>query len=71
MDIDQIKKIEITYEQACSFIKGSEVFLNTNYSKKEEVVVTYKDIPLGYGRIVSNKIKNLLPKGLYAPNIRL
>lgn len=66
-----IKKVEITYEQACSFIKGSEVFLNTNYSKKEEVVVTYKDIPLGYGRIVSNKIKNLLPKGLYAPNIRL
>lgn len=66
-----IKRIDINYEQACNYIKGSEVFLDTNYAKKEEVVVTYKDIPLGYGRIVSNKIKNLLPKGLYAPNIRL
>lgn len=54
-----------------ALLKDQKYFLNTNYSKKEEVVVTYKDIPLGYGRIVSNKIKNLLPKGLYAPNIRL
>ena len=40
--------------------------LNTNFdfSIKEYVILTYKNIGLGVGKLVDCKIKNLYPKGL-------
>lgn len=65
-----LPRVNVEKKQAELFISGNEITIDKNSSIKKEVVVTYQEIPLGYGRMNGNKIKNLLPKGLYAKNIR-
>lgn len=65
-----LPRMGISKDQAELFISGNEITIDKNSTTKTEVVITYQEIPLGYGRMNGNKVKNLLPKGLYAKNIR-
>lgn len=65
-----LTRYPLTKVEAESFIVGADLKGPQN-SRKEVVIVTYSGLPLGYGRLVQGRIKNLLPKGLYAGNIRI
>ena len=66
-------KIEIDEDNANRYLKGELIQINENITKlntsfdfsiKEYVILTYKRVGIGIGKIVDNKIKNLYPKGL-------
>lgn len=58
-----INHIDIDEKSAIEYIKGNEIKTDQN-GKDGLCVVTYKSIPLGFGKKVKDKIKNYLPKGL-------
>ena len=58
-----INHIDIDEKSAIEYIKGNEIKTGQN-GKDGLCVVTYKSIPLGFGKKVKDKIKNYLPKGL-------
>ena len=72
--INQYKYIiEIDEDSANRYLKGEVISINENirvlndrvdYNIKEYVILTYKNIGIGVGKLVDNKIKNLYPKGL-------
>lgn len=57
-----IKKIELSKEDAIKLISFNEIKIN---SKNEDLVIfTYLNNPICFGKIIDNKVKNYLPKGL-------
>ncbi|MGF1684250.1 16S rRNA (cytosine(1407)-C(5))-methyltransferase RsmF [Photobacterium minamisatsumaniensis] len=55
--------IDLTPEQAKEWFMGRDI-RPENLSGKGEVIVTYRDYPIGIGKWVSNRIKNGLPREL-------
>jgi len=57
--------------QAKKFMHGEEINIENDIKdmNDEEVLVTYKNLRLGYGKITNNKIKNYIPKGVRLMNI--
>lgn len=57
-----IKKIELSKEEAIKLISFYEIKIDT---KNEDLVIfTYLNNPICFGKIIDNKVKNYLPKGL-------
>lgn len=57
-----LKTIELNREEALSYVQGNEIKVDNQ--EDGIVVLTYKNMRLGLGKIVQNKVKNYLPKGL-------
>ena len=57
-----LNKINLSKDEAILYASGSE--LKTVLPNDNLVILTYKNIPLGYGKVVDHKIKNYLPKYL-------
>lgn len=55
-------KVEITEPDVIKYMRGEQ--LDSNAIGKAHVVVTHNGYPLGGAKLVQNKLKNLLPKGL-------
>ncbi|HBD05905.1 MAG TPA: hypothetical protein DCY93_00645 [Firmicutes bacterium] len=50
---------------------GEEIIIEKNIKdmNDKEVLVIYKNLRLGYGKINNNRIKNYIPKGVRLMNI--
>ncbi len=58
---DFSNKIELTFEQTKKYLQGLEI--ETNF-KNDWVMLTYKNFPICFGKVVNGKIKNHYPKQL-------
>ena len=56
----------ITLNEAGAFLRGETLNLSDQGDSREKgwAVVTLDDLPLGWGKIVGNTLKNHYPKGL-------
>jgi len=59
----KIRRVELDKEQTVNYFKGLEIKSNLG-SNNELVILTYKGLGLGFGKLNKGKIKNYLPKGL-------
>lgn len=57
-----LKIINLTRDEALKYVQGYE--LNNENKEQALVVLKYKNLPLGLGKLNQGKIKNYLPKGL-------
>lgn len=58
---DDIEILQLTREQALSYIQGNELKIDTSDGYK---ILAYKKGRLGFGKAIQGRIKNYLPKGL-------
>ena len=62
MDIESAyRKIELTQEQAVKYLAGETVETD---GEKGWTLMTYQNLPLGWGKVSGGQAKNHLPKGL-------
>jgi len=55
------RRIELSEQQAVKFLAGETI---ETESEKGWTLITYRDLPLGWGKVSGGQIKNHLPKGL-------
>jgi 16S rRNA C967 or C1407 C5-methylase (RsmB/RsmF family)/NOL1/NOP2/fmu family ribosome biogenesis protein len=58
---DSIERVELTYEQAIAYLKKKELNIDPGKGWK---LVSYKNYPLGWINVLSNRINNYYPKEL-------
>jgi NOL1/NOP2/fmu family ribosome biogenesis protein/23S rRNA U2552 (ribose-2'-O)-methylase RlmE/FtsJ len=58
---DSIDRVELTYEQAIAYLKKKELNIDPGKGWK---LVSYKNYPLGWINVLSNRINNYYPKEL-------
>jgi len=63
-DQSKSNKIEISAEQANDFYQGKDIREVETNNATGEVLVSYRDNVIGIGKVVSNRIKNNLPRDL-------
>ena len=55
--------LDLTEQEALSYLEGNEVSVHTSH-KDGLITVSYKNVNLGFGKLVKGRIKNYYPKGL-------
>ncbi len=55
------QKLELTYSQAISYLKKEEFNIESS-ENKSWILLTYKDLPIGFGKIIGNRFNNYYPK---------
>lgn len=58
---DVFPKAEVTYEQAISYLRKEGMILDADVSRGY-VLLTYKDVPLGFVKNMGNRANNLYPQ---------
>lgn len=59
---DNIIKIDVDYTTAIQYLRKENIQLHTNY--KGWVIICYNGMPLGWAKILSNRINNYYPSSL-------
>jgi NOL1/NOP2/fmu family ribosome biogenesis protein len=58
---DSIERVELSYDQAIAYLKKKELNIGPGRGWK---LVSYKNYPLGWINVLSNRINNYYPKEL-------
>ncbi len=57
-------KIEISFDEWKKYVHGDTFSVSGADNKKGWYLLTFKALPIGFGKLVGNTIKNFFPKGL-------
>jgi len=60
LDLNSVNKIEIDYQTAISYLKRENIFLEN--APKGYLLLTYKNLPLGWIKNLGNRCNNLYPQ---------
>ena len=60
LDREAFPEAELTYEQAIAYLRKEAVTLDASVSKGY-VLLTYRGVPLGFGKNIGNRVNNLYP----------
>ena len=58
---EDIERVELTYDQSISYLKKKELSVSPGKGWK---LVSYKNYPLGWINVLTNRINNYYPKEL-------
>lgn len=59
--LEELPKVELSYQEALKYLRGEALVLPTD-TPKGLVAITYKGIPLGQAKNIGNRANNLYPK---------